>query len=431
VKIALSSTNGFGAWFAAVLRMDGHAVNYFLSKEQYSGVMQGIAPNPTIKFHDHRYSMEHIGYPDYSKYDVSVFDLTGRERQSSYSQTMTPTIGDGMVNCMLEEDRRFGIQTMEDAGIDVPPYESFTDVSAGKSYVQGSNKRYVYKPDAQNDPDTATTYVSRNAEDMLDNIDRLFATTKGVPFLLQEYKKGIEISCEGWFNGTDFYCLNATLEEKKFMNDNVGPNTGCAGNLVFTISPEHRLFKEGLGKAKSVLAAMGYRGMIDLNTIATDDKLWGIEWTPRFGYDASATLYNMYGGDFGTLLQRIAAGNIPEQRWRSEFGVSIRVSIPPYPTEYRAPKLKGIPVRGLDLNDDEVLRTTYLYDVMQNGTGLVCAGNSGLICCPVAVGNSPELAFSRIERRAENLLIPDKQYRTDLKESIMKRYNELVRMGWI
>lgn len=431
MKIALSSASGAGAWFASVLRLDGHKVDYYLSKEQYAQVMEGIAPPVIVKAHDNRYSIQNVGFPDYAKYDVSVFDMTGRERQSNFSMGQTPTIGDGVLNCLLEEDRHFGIQTCEDAGIDVPPYEVFSDVSAAKSYIKANNKRYVYKPDAQNDPDTATTYVSRSPEDMLDNIDRLFQVTKGVAFILQEYKKGIEISCEGWFNGSDFYCLNATLEEKKFMNDNIGPNTGCAGNLVFTIKPTSRLFTEGLGRAKDVLTTMGYRGMIDLNTIATDDKLYALEWTPRFGYDASATLYNMYGGDFGTLLKRIAAGEIPEQNWRAEFGAAVRITIPPYPTEYRAPKLKGIPIRGLDPDDDDVLRSTYLYDVMQEGSNLVCAGNSGFICCPITTGNVPELTLDRLEHQAEKLIIPDKQHRTDLKESIMKRYKELLRMGWI
>lgn len=435
MKIALSSKDGAGAWFAAILRMHGHSVDYHLSLSKYADIMSGIVPQAQVKFHDNRQSDVNIGFPDYDKYDLSIFDMSGRERQADFSNLRTPTIGDGTNNCLLEEDRLFGIQLMEDSGIDVPPYENFTDVATAKAYIKETQKRYVYKPNADKDPNTATTYVSDSDTDMLEYIDKLFILSDGVPFILQEFKSGIEISVEGWFNGTDFYCLNATLEEKKFMNDGIGPNTGCAGNLVFTLNSGSRVFQEGLAKARNSLAALGYRGMIDLNTIATEDKLYGLEWTPRFGYDASATLLNMYGGDFGELLQRVASGGIPEQRWKAEYGVSARLSIPPYPTEIRIAKIKGIPIKGINTNSEEELMKTYFYDVMSQGSGksteLVCSGVNGLICCPIETSQSPQGAFAQLESRIEKIHIPDMQYRTDLQKSIMKRFFKLKEMGWI
>jgi phosphoribosylamine--glycine ligase len=435
MKIALSSYAGYGAWFAAVMRMQGHSVDYYLSMNKYADVMQGIAPTPFVKFHDNRKSDENIGFPDYSKYDVSVFDLTGRERQADHSSNQTPTIGDGSTHKMLEEDRLFGIEMMENAGIDVPAWEVFTDVSTAKSFIKETKKRYVYKPNGGQDQDAGTTYVSYSDTDMLEYIDKLFLLSKGSPFILQEFKPGIEVSVEGWFNGNDFYCLNCTLEEKKFMNDGIGPNTGCSGNLVFTLNPGSRVFTEGLAKAREVLSALGYRGMIDLNTIATEEKLYGLEWTPRFGYDASATLFNMYGGDFGELLKRVATGGIPEQKWKAEYGVSARITIPPYPTEIRLAKVKGIPVKGIDINSEEELMKTYFYDVMMQGSGksaeLVCAGVNGLICCPIEVSATPQGAFAQLDARIEKIEIPDMQHRTDLQKSIMKRFFKLKEMGWI
>lgn len=431
MKIALSSYAGYGAWLAAVLRMQGHKVDYYLSLNKFSQVMQGIAPAPFVKFHDHRNNDETIGFPDYSKYDVSIFDLTGRERQADYSSIRCPTIGDGSNNRILEEDRLFGIELMQNSGIDVPTYEVFADVSAAKSFIKETKKRYVYKPNGGQDQDTATTYVSHSDTDMLEYIDKLFLLSKGSPFILQEFKPGIEISVEGWFNGTDFYSLNATLEEKKFMNDGKGPNTGCAGNLVFTLNSNSKIFTEGLGRARACLAALGYRGMIDLNTIVTEDKAYGLEWTPRFGYDASATMFNLYGGDIAELFKRVAIGGIPEQKWKAEYGVAARLTIPPYPTEIRLNKIKGIPIKGINTNNEEELFKTYFYDVMVEKDELVCAGTNGFICCPIEVSASPQGAFAQLEERIKKIQVPDMQYRTDLQSSIMKRFFKLKEMGWI
>lgn len=435
MKIALSSYSMYGAWFARMLELQGHKVDIHLSIDRYSDIMKGIVPTPIVKFHDHRQGDSNIGYPDYDKYDLSVFDLTGRERQADYSSMRCPTIGDGSLNKLLEEDRLFGIEFMEQAQVDVPTYETFTDTSAAKSYIKENKKRYVYKPNGGQDQDAGTTYVSRSDTDMLEYIDKLFLLSKGSPFILQEFKSGIEISVEGWFNGTDFYCLNATIEEKKFMNDNIGPNTGCAGNLVFTLNSSSKLYQDGLGKLRVVLQNYGYRGMIDLNTIVTEDKAYGLEFTPRFGYDASATLFNMYGGDFGELLKRVAIGGIPEQRWKAEYGVSARITIPPYPTEIRIGKTKGIPVKGINTDDEEELCKTYFYDVMVQGSGksaeLVSAGVNGLICCPIETSQTPQGAFAQLESRVKKIQVPDMQYRTDLQSSIMKRFFRLKEMGWI
>jgi phosphoribosylamine--glycine ligase len=427
VRIALSSYSGYGAWFAHVLKERGHTVDYFLSKPQYKDVMGGIV-HPRINTLDHRKQYDFIGFPDYKRYDVSVFDLTGRKRQADHSRMQCPTIGDGTINCILEDDRMEGIELMEEAKIDVPPYETFTEIGAAKAYVKKTGKRYVFKPDGGQDQDAAATYVAKDAEDLLEYFDKLSSLSKGVKFILQEFIPGTECSVEGWFNGSEFYCLNATIEDKKFMSGNVGPNTGCAGNIVFTLKSTSKIYQKGLEKAKAVLAAAGFCGMIDLNSIITDSgDLYGLEWTPRFGYDASATFVNMYGGDFGELLYNVARGGVPYEGWRAEFGVSARLSIPPYPTEMRSTKNIGTPIKNIHRED---LEHCYLYDAKVEKGKLVCSGINGMIACPIEVGTDIPSAFDKLTSRIKDIQIPDMQYRDDLKKSLQARYYKLEQQGW-
>jgi len=431
MKIALNSYSGYGAWFILKLISEGHSVDYFLSEPKYLGVLYGLIPEAKLLDLDHRRSPDNYrtGLPSYDKYDLSVFDLTGRKRQADHSIQNCPTIGDGTFQCFLEDDRLGGLKLMEEAGISVPPYQSFTDVGEAKAFVKKTGKRYVFKPDGGQDQAAESTYVSKDAEDLLEYFDKLEQISKGASFILQEFIRGTEVSVEGWFNGEDFYCLNSTLEEKKFMNDNVGPNTGCSGNLVFTISPDAKIYKQGLAKVKPILQQYGFRGMIDLNTIVTEDNIYGLEWTPRFGYDASATFINMYAGGFGELLKRTARGEVPEQSWKAEFGVSVRLSIPPYPTEMRMPQHKGIPIKGIDPSDMQTLLKTYLYDAYFIKNHLEVAGYSGLVACPIEVGSSIIEAFGKLEDTVKRIQIPDMQYRTDIQKSVTKRYTELDRMG--
>jgi phosphoribosylamine-glycine ligase len=425
----MSTYSMYGAWFALRLLSEGHKVDIFLSEPKYADILSGIVPRPKILDIDRR-KIE-AGFPGYGKYDLSLFDLTGRSSQADFSALACPTIGDGSFHGFLEEDRMGGIKIMEGAEIEVPPYEEFSDVGAAKAHIAKTGKRFVYKPNGGQDQDPATTYVAKDAEDLLGVIDKIFVASKGVPFILQEFIPGIEVSVEGWFNGEDFYLLNATLETKKFMNEDKGAATGCSGNIVFTINPMTKIYTEGLCKMKETLQIAGFRGMIDLNAIVTDSHLYGLEWTPRFGYDASATLVAMYGGNYGEMLHAIATGNTPDLHWRAPFGVSSRISIAPYPTEIKVKKVEGIPIKGIDPESMDELLGCYLFDVKEEGGALVCAGHTGFIGAPVAIGADLKQAFEKLDADIGKINIPDMQYRTDIKTVTSKRYLELKKKGWI
>ena len=161
---------------------------------------------------------------------------------------VTNVIGDSEIADELEDNRLFGIEIMEKCGIEVPPYEVFSDIDAAKKHIRKTKKKYVFKPNGGQEQETASTYVSTSPEDMLDYIDRLGEMSKGAEFLLQEVVDGTEVSTEAYFDGEDFHLINGTLEEKKFMDNRRGPNTGCSGNLVWCYRKPPKIFERGLEK---------------------------------------------------------------------------------------------------------------------------------------------------------------------------------------
>jgi phosphoribosylamine--glycine ligase len=334
---------------------------------------------------------------------------------------------------MLEDDREFGIKMMEECGINVPPYERFENPAEAITYIKKEPKRYVFKPFTMGGTtqDTATTYVAKDAEDLLEFISPLWLAAKQAPFILQEFIVGTEIGTEAFFNGTDFYLLSGTLEEKKFMNDNKGPNTGCSGNLIFAMSEDMKIFKEGLLKAKPMLQAYGFRGIIDLNTIVTDSEIYGLEWTPRFGYLCCPTIATMYGEGYGELLYDIASGKSPTIKWTYKYGAATTLSIPPYPSEIRLARAKGIPIGGIDIEDIETLKKTSLYDAMVKKGKLVTSGNYGYIGAVLAGSDSIGGAFAKVDARIKGIDIPNCQYRTDMEKTTRKKHEFLEEKGWI
>ena len=434
MKIALSSYSGLGAWFTLRLRAEGHEVDYFLSKPEYEGVLKGLIKEPKILDIDLRHHIQGYKFPSYKKYDLSLFDITGTWKQAESSRLDCPTLGDGQFEQMLEDDREFGIKCMEDCGINVPHYERFDNAAEAKAFLKVNNRAYVYKPfeSPSGNDDKALTYVAKSAADLIEVIDKLWQQSKQTPFILQEVVKGEELGVEAYFNGTDFFMIAGTLEEKKFMNDNKGPNTGCTGNLIFAMNEDMKIFKEGLDKAKPFLRDVGFRGIIDLNTIITEDTIYGLEWTPRFGYLCCPTFAHMYGSGYGDLLCDIASGRNPQLKWGGgTFGAAVTMSIPPFPTEVRLPRAKGIPVEGIDIENPEELCGIYLYDVCVEKKKLVTSGNYGYIGAVLGTSNSIEGAFSICDRKLKQIQIPNMQYRTDIQKSTKRRYEQLQDWGWL
>jgi phosphoribosylamine---glycine ligase len=435
MKIACSSYTAMGAWFILRCLAEGHDVDYYLSDSKYEDVLSGLIPAPKHLSLDHRRTLRGYGYPSYKGYDLSLFDLTGRARQADASRMDCPTLGDGSFEHMLEDDRQAGIQAMEQCGIKVPPYQKFNSPAEAKPFIKKEDRRYVYKPftvgsDMQ---DVATTYVAKDAEDMLKVIDQLFSISKNAPFILQEFIEGTEASVAGYFNGTDFYQVACSLEEKKFMNDNKGPNTGCSGNLGFALSQESKLYKEGLAKTIPLLQSVGFTGIIDLNTIVTMDKAFGLEWTPRFGYLGDITVACMYGHGYPELLRRTAAMEVPEIKWTGTYGMSVTLTIPPYPTEIRIPKAADVPISGINPEDIELMKQIYMYDVKLDKTkkGLITSGNYGFVCAPTGIGGNADEANANCEKLIKQIQIPNMQYRTDIHKSTQKRYQFLEENCWL
>lgn len=411
MRILLVSASGDGAWLAWLLQHEGHDVDWTIRNHKYAQILHGLIPDPVEHPHD----------PDY--YHLIIFDSTEQGNIADLAREHAPTIGNSSFAEQLENDRAFGIEMMESVGIKVPPWEVFKTTQEAKAWVQKTHKRCVFKP---NDEDAELTYVSKSAEDLIRYLDRVASKVHG-EFILQEFISGTEISTEGYFNGNEWILFNHTLEEKKFLSGGLGPNTGCAGNVVWMPSRSTPVFEQGLKKIASVLQEANYVGPIDLNTIVTEANVYGIEWTPRFGYEGTCNLVRMLPLKFGDFLYRVACGEkIEISSPRHKFCASIRISVPPYPNKGKVSS--EIEIEGIK---PEKLDVFYVNDVKLEGKQMMVAGTSGFIGAPLGCGESIKQAFEECKTAIKRLEIPDLQWRNDVADAIEKRYNTLMAQGWL
>src|SRR6266478_1062667 len=419
-KFLLISGGGDGLGLALRLRMEGNDVAVWIregrAKSNYDGLL--AKPKKWDEFLDAS--------------TIVIFDSSGGGRTADRLRARGHFVFAGSTFAdSLELDRAVALDFMSQAGIRTPESKTFRSWEKAKAYVKERDSRLVFKASG----DTGNylgSYVSYDAQDLIEMLDHFAEVTsgKGKPeFILQDFVEGTEISTEGWFNGREFMQpWNHTLERKQLMNDGLGPSGGCAGNLVWCEREINHVIETGIARMAPILADHEYVGPIDLNSVVNEDGVWGLEFTPRFGYDALPALLELVEGGIGPTIAAMARLEFPtELPLANRKAAGLRVSIPPYPSEHFHPD-EGIPVRGLTREDRDHL---YFFDVKLNDANHLVSTNAfGAIVTVTGSGEGITDAFVGPMEIAKRAKIPQKQYRTDLVNVFIRewaKFDQLTR----
>jgi len=284
----------------------------------------------------------------------------------------------------------------------------------------------------KSDDNGGTSYVASGPDDMLEFLNHQEKEGEKPDFELQHFVQGLEISTEIWFDGVDMTPpINHTFEKKQLMNDDIGPSSGCTGNVVWACTQTYcRICEEGIKRFIPMLHQQGYRGPIDLNTIVNDNGVFGLEWTPRFGFDSFPALMEMMTEGVGDTLEKYCRGERMTKFPMREtgFGAALRVTIPPYPFEREGEALapQGIAIRELVRADRP---HAYFYNVLLDPEGqLRSSGASGAIAAFTGFGDSIIDAMGKCEEIARRVDIQSKQYRTDLGRVFRESYEKFLQI---
>ncbi len=389
------------------LREEGHECIMYIKDEASRSVGDGIFWKTTD--------------PDsiVEQADIVLFDDNGMgAKADEYRKAGHRVWNGGQINDKLEYDRLFGMKVMRDHGISIPKtleVSSCDEVASAAADLKES-KKLVVKIDGANAAGTSFSFVADSADQLNAQVEHwvedglLPGAWSGI---VQEFVPGIEVSVEGWFNGSEWSDdYNITLEEKRPFAGDLGPNIGCAYNTIFPIKKSSGLVKKCLDPLTDFLRREGFVGQIDVNNIVGQDGTpYALEFTPRCGYDATPTL--AFGWGYGWRLQRAMGLDFetPESRG-FKFAGGVRVYIPPYPIELDDPDAVEKMCGNVKVDrPDSLAEFFYEYDTKRTEEGLVCAGSCGIIGIAHGSGDSPREAGMAAYRVAERIKVPGKSYR--------------------
>jgi phosphoribosylamine--glycine ligase len=414
-------------------------VNVFLPYPEYKKTWDGILPKvETIQ--------ELINWnPSYV-----IFDMSGEgEIADHLIKNNIPVIGASSICDLMEFDRWFGIKMLKTLGFNIPDTHFIKSYEEAVAFIASrkGGERWVIK--FNDNQGNFSSYVSEDIADMLEELEHLEEASR-VDFnkgaIIQEHVKGVELSCEGWFDGNNFVPdgYNYTMEEKKFLTGSLGPTTGCEGNLVWRAEPTDlipKLYK----RLVPLLHYYKYIGPWDTNWIISekDHKPYALETTPRFGYDAFVTFLEGLQGKLSDMLQSLVHKELEKVPLFPLPLLGVRVSVPPYPynevTTGTDPKMKklasyasrflqkqseGIIVR---LKDIKVLPHVWFQDVrLDKKSRLIIGGTEAVVAVCTSKRDTLQGTISATYSVVSSIDVPDAQYRKDIGQRAFDDIPDLV-----
>jgi phosphoribosylamine---glycine ligase len=215
--------------------------------------------------------------------------LTGNNKYSAplneYFGKGYPIFGANIKSAELELDRGKGQEILKRYGIKTIPYEVVASPEEGIALIKETGRAYAMKPWGGVE-DCSLTYVSSAPDDGIFTLEKwkregLF---KG-QLMMQEKIDGIEMGISGMFGpGGWSKALEESFEHKKFLNDDLGANTGEMGTVIRHVS-KSKLFDLVLEPITDYLHSINYVGDCSVNCMVDKKGIaWPMEFTMRMGW---------------------------------------------------------------------------------------------------------------------------------------------------
>lgn len=425
MHILFMSPEGDGFGVALALAREGNDVTYWTGPEhQLTG--QGF-DGVTVTTNWNK---------PFKTADFVLFDMVKMGKLATKMRALgKPVLGSHEWADAVELDRGLGQAIMKKTGATIPDYKEFPNIQAGVKFLEKADRPYVFKP--VDNKNNAWTFVPKDGNDATISFMESLPT-KAIPHILQEMiqEDTVEISTEGWFNGRKLLALNHTMEKKRLMAGDRGPQTGCMGNVVWMVPFGDKITEQLLKPLEAELTRVGYVGPIDINCMVGEKNAYFLEFTVRFGYDAIQTSLSLTD-EKTKFLFGIASRSIDEHEFSPDFAVGVRLALSPYPHKLdKVEEVKGMRVienpnfnfwpsdiyqEMREVSDGELSWQQPQW--LQSGpvVGVQVATNE-------TIDGARELVYKAID---ELVISKDVMYRCDIAKDAQESIDTLKKWGWL
>ena len=350
-----------------------------------------------------------------------------------------PIFGTNPKAAELELDREKGQQTLERYGIETLPFEIVNAPAEAIAAVVKANKPFVMKPWGGAE-DKSTTCVARTPDEAIWTLNRWKEQGKfPEQLMLQEKVEGEEIGVSAFFGpGGWSKPIEESWEYKKFLNDDLGQNTGEMGTVIRHVS-KSKLFDLLLEPLTDYLHLCRYVGDCSVNCIV-DKKgnAWPLEFTMRLGWPDFLIRHEVIQGDPVEWMRDLVYGK-DTLEVRTDIVCGVEMVHGDFPWKKDPEGLwSGFPLSGITSSNYDRLHFKQAmdgkYKKIQGGRVVQVDGTLTAGTCPLVVtGSGRTVTAARDEAYAVVGAVKwpsNVMYRTDIGNDLEESLPLLQKHGY-
>ena len=342
-----------------------------------------------------------------------IVDFFGQDTALS----QIPIVGPSQKGATLEGSKEFAKEFMQRHDIPTARYASFTKdtIEEGLRFLESMKAPYVLKADGL--AAGKGVVILENLQEAQAELKRMLLEEKfgtaSQKVVIEEFLKGIELSCFVLTDGESYKVLPTAKDYKRIGEGDTGLNTGGMGavspvpfaNEAFMQKIEERIIKptiEGLKKEQ-----ITYRGFVFIGLIKVGDDPYVIEYNVRMGDPETEVVLPRLQTDLVSLLEATAKGKLKDCSLSIDprSATTVMIVSGGYPEEYE----KGKVISGLQQESESII---FHAGTREKDGEVLTAG--GRVLAITSLADDFKEALKKSYRRIEKISFENMYYRKDI-----------------
>ena len=342
-----------------------------------------------------------------------IVDFFGQDTALS----QIPIVGPSQKGATLEGSKEFAKEFMQRHDIPTARYASFTKdtIEEGLRFLESMKAPYVLKADGL--AAGKGVVILENLQEAQAELKRMLLEEKfgtaSQKVVIEEFLKGIELSCFVLTDGESYKVLPTAKDYKRIGEGDTGLNTGGMGavspvpfaNEAFMQKIEERIIKptiEGLKKEQ-----ITYRGFVFIGLIKVGDDPYVIEYNVRMGDPETEVVLPRLQTDLVSLLEATAKSKLKDCSLSIDprSATTVMIVSGGYPQDYE----KGKVILGLQQESESII---FHAGTCEKGEEVLTAG--GRVLAITSLADDFKEALKKSYRRIEKISFENMYYRKDI-----------------
>ena len=324
----------------------------------------------------------------------------------------------------LESSKDFAKRFMARHNIPTAAFETFTDATAARAYVEKKGAPIVIKADGL--AAGKGVVVAMTPEEAYRAIDDMLSDNKlgeaGARVVIEDYLEGEEASFIVMVDGKNVLPLASSQDHKRIFDGDTGPNTGGMGAYspapVITPKTHAKVMREIILPTVRGMATDGmpYTGFLYAGLmVGKDASVKVVEFNCRLGDPETQPIMMRLKSNLLELIEHAVAGKLDqiEAEWDRRVALGVVMAADNYPD---SPK-KGDIISGLPEETENVC--VFHAGTAERDGKVITAG--GRVLCVTALGDNVRLAQRLAYDTITHIHFDGAQFRRDIGHRAISR----------